>query len=448
VKQLTAVLLTYVCDNTRLTRERIKEFLVALKKSDKVLVVEEATREGKTHFHAVAYRKARFAVRHMTYFDIEGEHPNIRVVGKEGITKPIQYCMKTGFPVSVHNVDLAAYRSEPAVSLLRLNSIAKETGYDFEESCSVFSQQKDVKVRDWAASIAYLRSICREPNRYFHASTKYRKEDFEYPKAIEKYFSTYVNAPVKYDRYPVLVVSGLTRRGKTSAIRAMGPHLYFKGDVDLCSFANVPPSCKFVVLDDISNEDLETYLKMNALMLAMEDGWTQKFLYVGKKPVENTCPVIILQNTAHECFTDPKCTKYISTGYYYSNSIHVDVKQHMPKHLRQLEKDIVEDLKPRLKFFSNEDDVPDDCDQNRRYIESYFKEKLNSGLAKESSELEMQLDAFHSMAMDFHASIFGETKCIHQISMMLRPRAEPNGKMNWAEKALKDAEKALKGQGE
>lgn len=438
----TSVLLTYVCDNTVLTIDDVKTFLVSSKSADKVIVVEEKTKEDKPHFHAVAYKQSRFRIINERFFDINGEHPNIKYIGKEGISKPVQYCLKClnhEIPVTTHNINIAAYTPEREITINRLNNIAKETNGDYEQSCSMLSQQHGMKPRDWTSSTNYLKSICRQPNRYFHSTFKFRKEDFVYDAAIEEYFRMYVNTTTKFDRYPILVVSGLTRRGKTSAIRAMGPHLYFKGDVDLTSFANVPSECKYIVMDDISNDDLVVYLKNNALMLGMEDGWTQKFLYVGKKPVENSCPVIVLQNTAHQCFTDPMYDNIISRGYYYHNSIHVEIKQHMGKELRDIEKQIVDQMKCRLRYFDREDDGPEDCEYNKKVIEQFFEKILTSPLALESSELTIQLKGFRSMAKELPVGIFGKNKVHHEVNLITSVRKK--GRMNkWVEDELSQRE--------
>lgn len=438
----TSFFLTYSCNATKLNVNIIKDFLVDSRLAHKVIVVEEKTKAGKAHFHAVVFKENRFTVRNINFFDIQGEHPNIRVIGKEGITKPIGYCLKClddGIPVVTHNVDTHAYKYEREITVPKLNAIAKETNGDFEESCSVLSQQQ-VKVREWAPAVAYLKSICRESNRYFFEKFKYSKDDFVYDNPIEDYFSRYVNTDTKYDRYPVLVVTGLTRRGKTSAIRALGPHLYFKGDVDMTSFANVPDKCKFIVLDDISNANLEEYLHNNAFMLGMEDGWTQKFLYVGKKPVENKCPVVVLQNTPHRCFTDPTLETFVTKGYYYSNSIVVEINQHMAKHLRQLEEVIVSKLKPKLRYFDKDDEFPENSHDNRITIDKFFEKQIGDKLCRESPELEMRLRGFHSLAQELPKGIFGKNKTHHEIFMMLSSRQkhtdEELSRLNWPETEL------------
>lgn len=331
---VSVIFLSYVCDDTKLTKKIISDFLVHKKKSDKVMICAEVTKAGKLHHHAVAIKNERWSVTGPRFFDIDEEHPNMRFTRKDKMFGVIDYVAKYDKHPLCHNLDPTDYSKMMArrsgVNTLMINAIVEETD-DADEAMEVLSNSVGCNVKDLDAARKYIVSKFPPKNPFFYKSTKWDCEDFTYPEFIREYVRLYVDATTKYDRYPLLVVSGLTRRQKTTAIRALGPHLYFKGDVDLCSFVNIPKECKFIVFDDISQPALETLFYNNALMLGMEDGWTEKFMYIGKKKVENHLPVILLCNQAPECIVNSECSKYNSAGYYYQNSWHIDINQHMSK---------------------------------------------------------------------------------------------------------------------
>jgi hypothetical protein len=344
-KDISVIFLTYVQDDTKLDKKIIRDFLKT-KKFDQIMVAEERTQEGKLHHHALCYKISRMSIYHVNAFDIEGEHPHIMNAKKTDMPVLVDYLMKEcrgkaaqkGKPGTEWPITYGFSTDDYSRRVSRTAGVTVAVLDDIIEGCENIDEAKDAlrsqkpSVRDWNAAVAYMKDKFPPVNPYYRSNKRsFRTSDmYEYHPRIKQFFDLYVNCEVKKDRYPILVISGLTRRHKSTAISKLGPHLYFRNDVDVCAFANVPSDVKFILMDDINLDNQDVLFKNNALMLGSHDGWNEKFLYIGKQQVENPVPVIWLCNKFPEAVSKD-CDKYNCKGYYYKNSWCIRINRHMAK---------------------------------------------------------------------------------------------------------------------
>lgn len=447
----SVVFLTYVCDNSVLTSKDIFDNYYR-HGYDGILVVDEFTKNKKIHHHVLLVKEKRVTIRNIYMFDFMNEHAYIRYGKKTDIGKIIDYCMKgrktlRDVPDGLSKVQ--CYGIDPrsqshnnnyrTVHTKYLDAIAEESE-TFEEASSKLGE-RGVPVRDHALALAYLKKKFPEKNEYYFKAFKYKPEDFEYVKELLEFFDNYVFIPDKYDRYPILVIYGPTKRQKTSFIRALGPHLYFKGSVDPCAFANIPSDCKFVVMDDIKKDEKVNILSNNSLMLGQEDGWATKFNYIGIKRVENVCPVIWICNQPDECFINPNDSTYQEAGYYYSNSWVIHIARFTSKFWYKVEKEIINEVKKGTVIYNERENIDkndgalcrvykdsDYCSEE--YVKEYDKDKI----IEKMSEVLPGLDRYVKSVLDLKLKGlesgwgFDDDNTIHHISdQICGKRAEQKG---------------------
>jgi len=197
---------------------------------------------------------------------------------------------------------------------------------NYEQACIILDNL-NVSKRDISSGKKYLQTYYFPPsppmNKNYHKAFECDESDYIHNETIDNYFLKYIDTPRRYDRYPVLVISGLNLSNVLSTIRSRGPHLHFNNSVDINSFINIPNDCRFVVMDHI-NKNVDDVLGNKALILAMEDGWTHRFPRKGCKKVENMCTVIWLCDKSQVGFIDPSCDKYYGRSFYRSNSWYVE----------------------------------------------------------------------------------------------------------------------------
>lgn len=350
------VFCSYVQNNTKLDRAKIAEFFKT-KKATRMIVCQEYTYEEKIHYHALVIKDDRFCIRNMAQFDVNNEHPNIRYAPKSALPFLVDYVLKTDKYAYLYKIDPRDWSKKASsargITKIMVDNVIEES--ETAEDAMDTLTENGLAMKEYAAVQKYVKDNFPPVNPAYFSKYKYKADCYTYSPELMKELNKWVFSGVRYDRYPLIVIVGPTKRRKTNAIRALGPHLYFKKKVNMEAFANVPADCKFIVMDDILPEQTNTLFNNNALMLGMEDGWTERFLYIGDKKIENPVPVIWLCNKLPKeiSATDDSCGQGI--GYYYKNSIVFEVNcfmQNVPH--RYIEQKLLDKYKEELK----EDKIP------------------------------------------------------------------------------------------
>lgn len=147
--------------------------------------------------------------------------------------------------------------------------------------------------RDWFNNGMRIRdNVSREfklPTPQFKARPL---SSFKVPDIVREWFNTNVAASGLHDRYPLLVVEGPTKLGKTQMMRALHPeHLYWKG---MCKMDELRNPYKYLILDDIEWKFVPGDIKKSVLLGTGDAIVTDR--YVKKLRVYCNAPAVFITN--------------------------------------------------------------------------------------------------------------------------------------------------------
>lgn len=99
-------LLTY--SQSKLTKEAVQAHLQSLRPVEKLVIGEEKHQDGNTHFHAVVVYETRTNSTNPRYWDIQGEHPNVKKLswGCQNLIRAVKYVTKEDEEPIVVGLDL------------------------------------------------------------------------------------------------------------------------------------------------------------------------------------------------------------------------------------------------------------------------------------------------------------------------------------------------------
>lgn len=123
------------------------------------------------------------------------------------------------------------------------------------------------------------------------------------------------------DRYNMLVLEGKTKLGKTQYMRALGPHIYWKGMVKMDDLLRTDYT--YIIIDDIEWEFIPNSIKKSVLLGTGDCIVTDK--YVKKLAVCANRPCVYICNPPSSNWGN----FYDSDDYWVNNTIVVKIKEKM-----------------------------------------------------------------------------------------------------------------------
>jgi len=113
---------------------------------------------------------------------------------------------------------------------------------------------------------------------------------FKTPPEIITWWNGVVKGPQR-DRYDLLVVQGDTKLGKTQLLRALGPHIYWKGMVKLDDLRRT--DYQYIIIDDIEWQYIPDGIKKSVLLgtgdCIITDKYVKKLAVCADKPCVYVC---------------------------------------------------------------------------------------------------------------------------------------------------------------
>lgn len=106
-------LITY--PQSKLSREEVQNHLSSIKAIEKLVVGQENHQDGNIHFHAFVEYKDKIDSKNVRLWDIKGEHPNVKSVGrgKKNLRNVVKYCTKEDETPLIVGFDLAELENLP-----------------------------------------------------------------------------------------------------------------------------------------------------------------------------------------------------------------------------------------------------------------------------------------------------------------------------------------------
>lgn len=104
--QAKSWLLTY--SQSKLSKEAVRSHLTSLKPVEKLAIGEEKHQDGNTHFHAVVVYTQKTNNCNVRYWDIQGEHPNVKTLGRgqKNFVRAVKYVTKEDDSPIIEGFDL------------------------------------------------------------------------------------------------------------------------------------------------------------------------------------------------------------------------------------------------------------------------------------------------------------------------------------------------------
>jgi len=207
-----AFFLTY--SQSKLSRDALTRFYARQSRVLRVIVGMEHHQDGNTHWHVLIEYEHVKDVRRMTYFDIEGEHPNIKVWSRSGgstfdqwVSNHYEYCRKedpTPWMLGPEPMEKTGKRDTKFLNALQLASRhgVKEALFFLQENA------------------AY--DLVTKYDQIVRALTAYRNEHCR-PTTPARALCLFPHVPLIVDNWRNLYINGPTGCGKTQWARALLP---------------------------------------------------------------------------------------------------------------------------------------------------------------------------------------------------------------------------------
>lgn len=175
------------------------------------IVGEEHHQDGGLHLHAVVEFECRKDVR-STYFDVEGEHPNIRVPppgdSKTWLHNHWIYCMK-------EDESPQTYGDQP-------ETIRKRKRDDYAREAFNLARTQSVEAAMRFTEAHMAADLLKAYDTMYRAFTLARNQAVK-PQTPAKALAAFPHAPLVVDGWHALYLSGPTGLGKTQYARALLP---------------------------------------------------------------------------------------------------------------------------------------------------------------------------------------------------------------------------------
>lgn len=283
---VTHCLLTY--PQSTLNKEELAHFLFDKQQVKAVKVAQEQHEDGGIHFHAYVVFQKRTQFNPATFFDFNGEHPNIKSVKQRvGYARPVvEYLDKEDEnPISLP--EGYAFLVPNKRSFKDVAGDAIKAGSKKEAIDLIIAENPD-------KYLIYGRQIKDNLSDFFKPERPRFKprplESFRIPAAITNWISGNLQQP-RPERPLSLILVGDSRLGKTQLARSIGDHVYVSGMWAVDDFVGWDWS-GYVVFDDIPWDSLKYSYKswMGAQRhFYVTDKYRKKCLMEGGVPLIMCC---------------------------------------------------------------------------------------------------------------------------------------------------------------
>lgn len=330
----TWLLLTYSIKNTPLNKATIATDL-SHKKADKYMIIEETGKNGTfKHHHAIVHFKKQILIRNKNYFNISFGDTTVQTeisdFPKKDLNNVIGYCLKEDKTPELFNFkkDLEAYRAKAVTG-----TITRKTNVgDLKTVIGAASTRQEAyeqvagitSLDAWPATKSVIDSTVSESRVYssLDLNPLYSMTEYNYPKELLDWFKVF-SSGVKLGRYPVILITGDSGTCKTSALKAFGPHMFFRERIvwqDI--FFGIPEEAKYILFDDIKPDHLNELTSHKALLCGMHGGFCLDIKYENVTQVKVEIPSVIIANEA---------PKWIADKYWKANTLWLHIEDNMRK---------------------------------------------------------------------------------------------------------------------
>jgi hypothetical protein len=328
--------LTYIRTSFSLEKSTISMTML-LKGADKYLISEEIGSEhGTKHHHVIVHSSKRFTLRHSKHFDIQTSqgntiHPNIFEFSKSDLTKVIAYSLKEDSDPETHNFDneMRSYIAQITKKTFTRTTTASDI-YTLIENCetrqqamSIVSERVPYNFFPQAKSIVESKIPERKKNTSYRERGEFPRSDYNFPPIILEMFEKVILQDSMMTRHPAILITGPSGVGKSLSIASLGPHLYFRQQVNWKNIHSCSiEGAKFIIYDDIKPSHLEILAHNKALLCGMHGGFDLDIKHDNENKVDINIPSIIVSN-------EPP--RWVKDKYWKNNLLWIEIETSMCK---------------------------------------------------------------------------------------------------------------------
>lgn len=282
-------LLTY--PQTKLTREEVQNHLSSIREIEKLVVGQEHHQDGNLHLHAFVEFKTKLDNRNVRLWDIKGEHPNVKSVGRgmKNLRNVVKYCTKEDETPLVVGFDLSELNHLPGEYGTMIQAI--------KDGASVMTVRQEFT----GSYLRYKRGVKELIAELAQDAAKKKKLEWKPVKSNVPEVAQWLNDHIRKERedpLPQLWISGPPGVGKSSLVRFLNKYLTLypvPKDKWMCGYEDGQYDC--MIIDEFRDKNYPLQ-KLNALA-ANDLGF--KFESKGGQIVkEQPLPLIVLSNYAKE----------------------------------------------------------------------------------------------------------------------------------------------------
>lgn len=316
--------LTYISKDACVSADDLSS-LLKKKGADKFkAVIEKGEVNGTIHVHVIVYSKTRFHLRNLNGFDCRGKvmdtapaqwsmiHPNICSFDRKDLLNVMRYIdgsihkgtedyTSGNFELEEKTYKLSSApqltinnktRTYDVTAIIALANNRKEAYAMVGKSCAVGAWNGTKSVIDTEFSMRET-----EENKSFMKDYLYPSTEYNYPTELSRLFDEVFLKDIKMYRYFLTIIVSKSGKGKSSAMNALGPHMYFR---EMVSWKNLyhglPKEAKYILFDEIKPDHLEQLRHKKSLLCGMHGGFDLEIKYANTEHVEINIPSIILCN--------------------------------------------------------------------------------------------------------------------------------------------------------
>lgn len=251
---------------------KIQDFLNDLPNVAYYVIGTERHADGGLHQHVALGFTSKKNIRSQTFFDIDGQHPNIQ--STRNITDWITYCKKDGNFIESGSV--------PRPKRSWSEVLSADTREEAERLVAEISPRDYILNNERIDYWLSKRYTTTFQGDYHPTFTEFN---------ISVPMQAWADQRLNSDRPKSLILYGETRTGKTHWARSLGPHMYFNGMFDM-SLWN--PNAEYAIFDDFDDWS-KFYSYKQWLGAQLQFTITDK--YRKKSTIKWGKPTIILSNS-------------------------------------------------------------------------------------------------------------------------------------------------------
>nr|AFD63058.1 replication associated protein [Chickpea chlorosis virus-E] len=270
-----------------------------------IAVATELHQDGTPHLHCLLQLDKRGDIRDPSFFDFEGNHPNIQPA--KNSEQVLDYISKDGNVIT--RGDFRKHKVSPTKHDERWRNII-QTATTKEEYLGMI---RDQFPHEWATKLQWLEYSANKlfPDIEPPYENPFYPIDLQCHEEIQEWLNRdlYVEPEQLQHRRNSLYICGPTRTGKTSWARSLGRHNYFNGGVD---FTTYDTNATYNIIDDIPFKFCPNWKQL----VGSQKDFTVNPKYGKKKRIKGGIPCIILVNNDDDWLSDMSSSQ---KEYFESN---------------------------------------------------------------------------------------------------------------------------------